>query len=47
MNVFLNENWREVFTELEPAIDAAISAVITEIAQQFLKRVPLDQLFLE
>lgn len=47
MNVFLNENWREVFTELQPAIDVAVSAVLTEIGQQFLKRIPLNQLFVE
>lgn len=47
MNVFLNENWREVFNELQPVIEAAFGAAFTEIGQQFLKRVPLDQLFLE
>lgn len=45
MNVFLNENWRELITELQPAIEQVFGIAFTEIGQQFLKRIPLNQLF--
>lgn len=44
MNVFLNENWRELITELQPAIEEVFGIAFTEIGQQFLKRIPLNQL---
>lgn len=47
MNVFLNENWRELLTELQPAIEQVFGKAFTEIGQQFLKRIPLNQLLLD
>lgn len=47
MNVFLNENWRDLLIELQPAIEQAFGAAFTEIGQQVLKRVPFNQLFKE
>lgn len=47
MNVFLNENWHELFTELKPVIEEAFGAAFKETGQQFLKRVPLNQIFKE
>ncbi|VVC40130.1 Haemolymph juvenile hormone binding [Cinara cedri] len=47
MNVFLNENWREVLSELQPAIEEVFGALFTSIGQQFLNRVPENQIFLD
>lgn len=47
MNVFLNENWRELLIELQPAIEDVFGVAFTEIVQQFLNRFSLNQLFLD
>jgi len=47
MNLFLNENWRELLIELQPAIEDVFGAAFTEVGQQFLSRVPLNQLLLD
>lgn len=47
MNVFLNENWREVITELQPAIEEVFGAAFTGIGQQFLNRVPINQVIVD
>lgn len=45
MNVFLNENWRELIAELQPAIEDVFAVAFKDIGQQFLNRVPQDQIF--
>lgn len=47
MNVFLNENWRELLIELQPAIEQVFGVAFAEIGQQFLKRIPMDQILLD
>lgn len=47
MNVFLNENWREVFNELQPAIEEVFGSAFTGIGQQFLNRIPINQMILD
>jgi len=44
MNVFLNQNWRELFAELQPAIEDVFAATFTEFGQPFLNRVPINQI---
>ncbi|XP_063224139.1 protein takeout-like [Bacillus rossius redtenbacheri] len=44
MNVFLNENWREVFTEVKPVLSEAMRTVILQILDQVVTTVPYDQL---
>ncbi|XP_050443506.1 protein takeout-like [Adelges cooleyi] len=44
MNVFLNENWRDLLKDLQPAIEEALVFVIFEYAKQFFGRVPLSEL---
>jgi len=46
MNVFLNENWRELLIELKPAIEEVFGTAFKEIGQQFFNRIPLDQIIL-
>lgn len=46
MNRFLNENWKEVFAEVKPAIEqAAAFAVINYYVNGFLHFIPLEELF--
>lgn len=46
MNVFLNENWREVLKELLPAVEQVIGVIVKDAAQNFFKHVPENQIFL-
>ncbi|XP_034238713.1 protein takeout-like [Thrips palmi] len=45
MNVFLNENWKEVANELGPSLADAIGEVIRQIIQQIVDVVPYDNIF--
>lgn len=47
MNVFLNENWREVFTDLQPAIEKIFGIAFRGICQQFLNRIPVNKIILD
>lgn len=47
MNIFLNENWREILAELQPAIEEVFAIAYKEVLQQFLNRVPANQIFLD
>lgn len=47
MNVFLNENWREVMTELQPAIEEVFGVAFKGIGQQFFKRVPINYVIID
>lgn len=47
MNIFLNENWREVLGEIQPAIEEVFGRLFTNIGQQFLNHVPENQIFLD
>ncbi|XP_050443508.1 protein takeout-like [Adelges cooleyi] len=47
MNVFLNENWRELLADLQPAFEEALGAAVSNVVQQFFSRVPLNQIFSE
>jgi len=47
MNVFLNENWRELLNELQPAIEEVFGKAFGQIAQSFLSRIPVSQVILE
>uniref|UniRef100_A0A2S2PW13 Protein takeout n=1 Tax=Sipha flava TaxID=143950 RepID=A0A2S2PW13_9HEMI len=45
MNLFLNENWREVLNEMQPAIEEVFGMAFKGIGHQFLNRIPLNQIF--
>jgi len=47
MNVFLNENWRELLIELQPAIEEVFGTAFKEIGQNFLNRIPENQVLLD
>lgn len=46
MNVFLNENWREILGELKPAMQDAFGSAFREITNRMYSRVPYDKLYL-
>lgn len=45
MNIFLNENWRELFDEIQSSFERALSLAFLEIIQKFFNQVPLKQIF--
>lgn len=45
MNLFLNENWREILTELKPAFRSAFAQVYISIVQRFFAQVPIEEVF--
>lgn len=45
MNVFLNENWKDVAQELGPSLADAIGDVIRQIIQQIVDVVPYENVF--
>lgn len=47
MNVFLNENWKEVANELGPSLADAIGEVISLIIAQIVDVVPYENIFLQ
>lgn len=47
MNRFINDNWRELVSELLPAIEDVFGIVFKGIGQQFLSQIPLNQIILE
>lgn len=47
MNIFLNENWREVLKEVQPAVEEVFGVIFKNIGQQFLNHIPENQLLLD
>jgi hypothetical protein len=47
MNIFLNENWREVFKELSPTIFKIFMEVLTSTFKVINTEVPFDTMFPE
>lgn len=47
MNIFLNENWRELLNEMQPYFEGAVTAVFASMAEQFFSRIPLNQIFID
>jgi len=45
MNLFLNENWREILKEVGPAITDAISTVFVTILGRISELVPYEYVF--
>lgn len=45
MNAFLNENWRDVWTELAPSIDTAIAEVCKSIMVNLFKKFSYDGIY--
>ncbi|XP_026470942.1 protein takeout-like [Ctenocephalides felis] len=46
MNVFLNENWQDIFNELKPAVQDSFAAVFKELANRMFKKVSFNDIYL-
>ncbi|KAK6633714.1 hypothetical protein RUM44_004321 [Polyplax serrata] len=46
INLFLNENWQEIFKELYPVIQEALGSAFKAIASRIFSKVPYDDIFL-
>ncbi|EEB19876.1 protein takeout precursor, putative [Pediculus humanus corporis] len=46
LNQFLNENWKEIFAEINPAITQALGTAFKEIATRLFNKIPYDDVFL-
>lgn len=46
MNVFLNENWRDILTELKPAITFAVEEILKGLINRIFMKVPYNEIFL-
>ncbi|XP_059490190.1 uncharacterized protein LOC132205255 [Neocloeon triangulifer] len=45
MNIFLNENWRDLVTDLGPPIAEALSTATNQLMLTLTKQVPYDEIF--
>lgn len=45
MNLFLNENWRELLNELGPGLAEATGEVVKLVVQGIANHVPVDDMF--
>ncbi|KAK9504733.1 hypothetical protein O3M35_010999 [Rhynocoris fuscipes] len=43
MNLFLNENWREIFNEIKPAISAGFGSAFKEIGNRIFSKITIDE----
>lgn len=46
MNLFLNQNWRDILTELKPAITFAVEEILKGIINRIFMKVPYNEIFL-
>lgn len=46
MNLFLNENWKDILGELKPSISSALEQIFEIIINRIFAKVPYDELFL-
>lgn len=46
MNLFLNENWRDILMELKPAITFAVEEILKGLINRIFMKVPYDEIFL-
>lgn len=46
MNIFLNENWRDLLDEMQSSFEQALGFAFSGMIQQFLYHVPLNKMFI-
>lgn len=47
MNLFLNENWETIFTEMKPIIDDAVGEIVKNIINNVFAKIPYKDLFVD
>jgi len=45
MNMFLNENWKDILQELKPAVREAFAQVLTGLINPVFEKIPYEELF--
>lgn len=45
MNVFLNENWKDILDELKPAVVEAFSQIFASIINSIFSKLSYDDVF--
>lgn len=45
MNLFLNENWKEIFEELRVAIEASFADIFKGLVNRLFTTLPYNQMF--
>jgi len=46
MNLFLNENWRDILNELKPAITLAMEEILKSIINRIFMKIPYEDIYL-
>ncbi|XP_026480098.1 protein takeout-like [Ctenocephalides felis] len=46
LNNFINENWQEIFKEVQPALEDSLAQIFLEITNRFFNKVPFDEVYL-
>lgn len=47
MNDFMNQNWRELTKQLKPSVQASFDKRLLPVAQRFVSKFPLKELFVD
>lgn len=47
MNLFLNQNWRDILNELKPSITFAVEEILKGIINRIFIRIPYSEIFLK
>lgn len=47
LNIFLNENWKDVWTELQPAFHSTIAEIMKSVMKNIFNKFSYNELFLE
>lgn len=47
MNLFLNENWRDIFQELKPSIEDAFTQILNSLLNSVFSKVPYSDFYLD
>lgn len=47
MNVFLNDNWKDIFTEIRGSIENAFRGVVFKVIAKVFTKYPYDKYFIE
>lgn len=45
MNMFMNQNWRDILEELQPGFETALGMAFQSVAHQFFHKVPYNKIF--
>lgn len=47
MNLFLNENWRDIFNEMKPAVELSVIEILKGIVNRIYIKFPYEDAFLK